>query len=300
MSSEETAMDDFVALVRRHMIKFLRDKAAVFFSFLSILIMLALYFLFIGRQYVSYESMDGMDEGFKTFLTTGIMMGGILVINTVSLSLGIMGNVVLDIEQKRLDAFLVTPVRRSKVILSYYAAAIIVTATLTLVMWALTYLYVGIRSGYWYDVLTVVQVSGLLVGYTFVSSAFMIFMVTLIRTVNAFGTLSGVLGTFVGFVSGIYMPLFVLGETMTKVASLVPFTHMTIILRRLLLAEPYSILEPDVPAWVMEDIRIHYGTNAVGVLGADVGMGWIMGATAILVVLALYVSFQRMQKRMRR
>jgi hypothetical protein len=36
------------------------------------------------------------------------------------------------------------------------------------------------------------------------------------------------------------------------------------------------------------------------VLGADVGMGWIMGATAILVVLALYVSFQRMQKRMRR
>lgn len=293
-------MDDFLALVKRHMIKFLRDKAAVFFSFMSILIMLALYFLFIGRQYVSYESMDVFEESFKTYLTTGIMMGGILVINTVSLSLGIMGNVVLDLEQKRLDAFLVTPIRREKVILSYYAAAIIVTATLTLVMWGLTILYVGIRSGYWYDLMTVMSVSGLLILYTFISASFMIFMVTLIKTVNAFGTMSGVLGTFVGFVSGIYMPLFVLGKSMTYVASLVPFTHMTIVLRRLLLAEPYEILETSVPSAVMMDIKRHYGTEYVGILGNDVDIWWIMAGIAVIVCLLLYFSYRRMGKSMRR
>ncbi|MCF7932555.1 MAG: ABC transporter permease [Acholeplasmataceae bacterium] len=293
-------MDDFLALVKRHMLKFLRDKAALFFSFLSILIMLALYFLFIGRQYVSYESMNVFEDSFKTYLTVGIMMGGILVINTVSLSLGIMGNVVLDLEQKRLDAFLVTPIRREKVILSYYAAAILVTATLTLVMWGLTILYVGISSGYWYDVMTVMKVTGLLIVFTFISSSFMIFMVTLIKTVNAFGTLSGVLGTFVGFVSGIYMPLFVLGKSMTYVASLVPFTHMTIVLRRLLLAEPYEILEASVPPEVMMDIKLHYGTEYVGILGQDVNMGWIMLVIALMVAVLLYLSYLRMGKSMRR
>ena len=46
-------MYEFVSLVKRHMLKFLRDKTAVFFSFLSVIILLTLYFLFIGENYVS-------------------------------------------------------------------------------------------------------------------------------------------------------------------------------------------------------------------------------------------------------
>jgi len=287
-------MYDLVCLIKRHMLRFLRDRAAVFFSFLSILIMLALYFLFIGQQYTSGTEMEQLDEGLKTYLTIGIMMGGILVINTVSLS---MGNIIMDLEQHKLDGFLVTPVRRYKLILSYYIAAILVTGVLSLLMWGLTILYVGMMGGYWYPFWTILAASGYILLFTLISSSFMIYLTTLLKSVNAFGTLSGVLGTFIGFVSGIYMPLFILGKAMTHVASFVPFTHMTIILRNVLLQEPYRIIEEKFPPEAMESIRLSYGTNEIGIIGYDVPLFLIMLLSGVLALVFLSLSYRRMTKK---
>lgn len=285
-------MNDLMSLVKRNTLAFLRDKAAVFFSFLSVIILLALYFLFIGKQYTSDLTMVSNDM--KIFLSVGVIMGGVLVINTVSLSLGVMGNIITDLQFKRLDAFLVTPVKRYKIILSYYITSIIVTVVLTLVMWLLTVLYVGIFSGYWYTFLTIIKVSGLLIFYTFISATLMIFLTTILKSVNAFGALSGVLGTFIGFISGIYMPLFVLGKSMVYVASLVPFTHMTILLKQVLLKEPYALL----PGEMIDEISGFYGTNEVGVLGLDVNLFWILLVSLLLSFLLLYLAYRNMSRKM--
>lgn len=284
-------MYDMYCLVKRHTLKFLRDKTAVFFSFLSILILLALYFLFIGRQYTS--DLEGVSDELKIFISVGVIMGGVLVINTVSLSLGVMGNVITDLEYKKLDAFLVTPIKRYKIILSYYLTSILVTSTLTLVMWGLTILYVGIFSGYWYAFSTIIKVSGLIVFFTFISATLMIFLTTLLKSVNAFGTLSGVLGTLIGFISGIYMPLFVLGQSMSYVASVVPFTHMTILLKNVMLAEPYA----ELPVQMVSEIEIFYGTVEIGVLGQTVSMPWIMIGSLALGFILLYFSYRNMSKK---
>ncbi|MDR0897344.1 MAG: hypothetical protein LBN04_05755, partial [Oscillospiraceae bacterium] len=47
------------ALTRSSARLFLRDRAAVFFSFLSTLILIGLYFLFIARQYVQGIEQSG-------------------------------------------------------------------------------------------------------------------------------------------------------------------------------------------------------------------------------------------------
>jgi multidrug/hemolysin transport system permease protein len=285
-------MYDLMSLVKRHTLRFLRDKTAVFFSFLSIIILLALYFLFIGRQYTS--DLQGVSDELKIFISVGVIMGGVLVINTVSLSLGVMGNVITDIEYKKLDAFLVTPIKRYKIILSYYLTSILVTSVLTLIMWVLTILYVGIFSGYWYSLMTILKVSGLLVFYTFISATLMIFLTTLLKSVNAFGTLSGVLGTLIGFISGIYMPLFVLGKSMSFVASAVPFTHMTILLKNVMLAEPYA----ELPVQMVQEIEIFYGTLEIGIFGQEVNMLWIMLGSLVLGFVLLYFSYRQMSKKM--
>lgn len=285
-------MYDLMSLMKRNTLTFLRDKAAVFFSFLSVIILLALYFLFIGRQYTS--GLDMIDEDMKIFLSISVIMGGVLVINTVSLALGIMGNIITDLQFKKLDAFLVTPVKRYKIILSYYLTSIMITAVLTLLMWILTFLYVGIFSGYWYSFMTMMKVSGLLVFYTFISATLMIFLTTILKSVNAFGALSGVLGTFIGFMSGIYMPLSVLGKSMAHVASIVPFTHMTILLKQVLLKEPYALL----PNEAVENISIFYGTNEIGIFGQPVSLVWIMLATLVISFLLLYLAYRNMSKKM--
>ena len=98
-------MYSLISMTKRHILIFLRDKTAVFFSFLSVLILLTLYFLFIGRQFTSGSEMDLLDENLKTYLVAGVMMGGVIVINTMSLSLGMMGSIINDMEYRKLDGF---------------------------------------------------------------------------------------------------------------------------------------------------------------------------------------------------
>ncbi|MCF7929928.1 MAG: ABC transporter permease [Acholeplasmataceae bacterium] len=290
-------MYDLNSLIRRHILNFLRDKSAVFFSFLSVIILVALYFLFIGRQYTDGD-LAMIDPDLKVYITAGIMMGGILIINTASLSLGMMGNLISDLTYRKLDGFLVTPVKRYKIILSYYIASIIVTAVLSLFMWLLTYLYVGIASGYWYTPKTFINTSLLIIFYTFISTSLMIFLTTMIKSINAFGGLSGVLGTFIGFTSGIYIPLFVLGKSMTYVASLIPFTHMAIVLKGVLLEKPYEILAQTIPAETMAGIKIAFGSQEIGVLGTDVSMWVIMLVVIAMAFMLLFFAYRKMNKKM--
>lgn len=299
-------MFEIQALVKRHIYKFLRDKAAVFTSLLSVIILLALYFLFIGRQYT--DGIENLSEPLQTRIVIGVMMGGILVINTISLSLGVMGNLVTDIDQKKLEGFLVTPIKRYKIILSYYLSAIIVTSVLTLLMWALTILYAGIFKGYWYPIDIIIIASLLIILYTFISTALMVFLTTLIKSVNAFGTLSGVLGTFIGFLSGIYMPLTVLGQAMIYVASFNPFTHMSILLKKVLLDQPLIELgtllssNPNIenPQSILDNLRNVYGAQEIGIAGQSVSMGIIFSIIAVITLIFLFLSYRNMNKKVSR
>ncbi|MFA5560630.1 MAG: ABC transporter permease [Acholeplasmataceae bacterium] len=298
-------MYDFFSLTKRNILVFIRDKTALFFSFLSVIILLALYFLFLGKLYTA--GLPDLTDNLKTYLSTSQMMGGILVINTLSLSLGMMGNIVVDLETHRLDAFLVTPIKRPKIILSYYLSSIIVTAILTLLIWFATILYVGLTSGYWYSLLVIVSTTGLLVVYTFISASLMILITSFLKSNNAFGTVAGVLGTFVGFVAGIYMPLANFGKGMQYFSSILPFTHMTILLKQILLKEPFQLLEielgKNIPAEdvtkIMEDIRTAYGTIEIGIFETSVSIVYILIAAGLLSLILLWLAFKNMVKKMK-
>ena len=287
-------MYNMTSLIKRNIKVFLRDRAAVFFSFLSVIILLGLYFLFLGKQYTSGESFESVSANLKTFLGVGVIMGGVLVINTVSLSLGVMGTIVSDLETRRLEGFMVTPIERYKVILAYFISSTLVTVVLSIFMWLLTVVYVGISSGYWYSIETILVSSLLILFYTFISSALMLFLVTLIKSQNAFGALAGVLGTVIGFMSGIYMPLFVLGEGMANIASLVPFTHMTILLKQVILKEAYS----ELPIQFAEGLSESYGTQEIGVFGIDISMPWLMIGSFVIAMILLLLAYRNMNKKM--
>ena len=296
-------MYEFVSLVKRHMLKFLRDKTAVFFSFLSVIILLTLYFLFIGENYVS-ELRSVQEEGFISrefvdFIKISNMMGGILVINTISLSLGIMGNIITDLEQRSLDAYLVTPVKRYKIIFSYYISSIIVTAFFTLLMWAFTIVYAGMISGYWFSFDVILKTTLLLLFFTFVSASLMIYLTTLLRSVNAFGTLSGVLGTLIGFICGIYMPLAIFSNGVQYISSIFPFTHMTILLKNIMLKEPLETLESIIPVENVNEMRLYFGVNELGLFGQHVDMIWLMLGTAVIAAILLYFGYINMSKKIK-
>jgi len=288
---------DLTSLIKRNILNFIRNKMTVFFSFLSVIIFLALYILFIGKQFTNEQGLAFLEPEFKLYLTAGIMLGGLFVLSTISLSFGMMGNFITDLSQKKINGFLVTPVKRYKILLSYYIATIIVTTILSLFMWVIAYLYVGIFSGYWYSFGTVIYVSLIIIFFTFISSAIMIFITTLLKSNGSFGALLGILVPVIGFASGIYLPLFMLGDTMTKVASLNPFTHMTIILKNILLKEPYKILAPRITSSAIEMNDIVFGTKQIGLFGNNISMPVIMIITIFLAFFLLFISYRKIVKR---
>lgn len=287
-------MYDLKCLIDRNIKNYYRDKVAVFFSLLSVIILLGIYFLFIGKQFTSGEVFDDMDANLKTFLSIGVIMGGVLVINTVSLSLGVMGNIVTDLELRKLEGFLVTPVKRYKIILSYYLSSIFVTAIFTLIMFALTIVILGLTSGYWYNLEVIIQASLLIIVFTFISSTIMIYLTTLLKTLNAFAALSGVLGTFIGFICGIYMPLSIFSKGMKYIASVIPFTHMTILLKQVLLKQPLAMLSPAF----REGLSEAYGADEIGVLGMAVPMWVLILGSIVLALVLLFFASRNMNKKM--
>ena len=260
-----------LSLINRNIKTYLRDKTAVFFSFLSVIILLTLYLLFLGNN-LKPTGMDGiLTESELTFMVYAQLIPGLIVINNVSIPLGNLGNIINDFEYRQIDGFLVTPIKRYKVILSYYLASFIITVVITVLLVIFAFLLMGIATGIHLTLDVYLKSILLTVLFSFISTAVMVFMTSLIRSVNAFGAVSGVFGTLIGFASGIYMPLFILPGFISKVASLLPFTHMNILLKRMVLPQAFdlldhlSLIQRQVIYPHSKKVKATYGYNEIGI-----------------------------------
>jgi len=127
---------------RRSIQLFLRDKATVFFSFLSTLIILALYFLFIGKSYADgmSETLGGLLSADETYSIVYIqMIVGVLVLDSLSLSIGAFTTIAYDFENRRVDSFLLTPIKSSQLLVAYFSGGFIVSFILNVFTWLAQY-----------------------------------------------------------------------------------------------------------------------------------------------------------------
>jgi len=125
----------------------------------------------------------------------------------------------------------------------------------------------------------------------------MVFITSFIKSINAFGAISGILGTLIGFSSGIYMPLSILPKFIQKISSLIPFTHMTIHLKRLLLSTTIEKIKLNVSPEAYEEIIAAYGYNYVEVLGLKLDITLIFILSCIVAILLLIWSALRLTKK---
>jgi len=280
-------MYELVTLTKRHIKNYLRDKMSVFFSFLSIIILLVIYLLFLASL---YGNLEGFTEVENSIYTVGYIMGGVIVIGTITLSLGVIGSYVTDLESKKINGFLVSPIKRSRLIIRYYLSTVIITLFFMLLMFLLVFLYLGILVGYWYS-LTVVLYSILtIIVFVFISSPLVVFLATLIKSNNAFAALSAIIGTVIGFISGIYVPLSILSPFMSNLASLMPFSHMTIFLRRLLIGDDILIQIPDE---ALNDL----GLKNLNVFNLNLSIYLILGIFLVISLSLLVFSYLRVNKK---
>lgn len=294
-------MFEIISLIKRNIKIYLRDPLAVFFSFLSTIILMMIYILFLGN--VGGDELGALlTNNEMRFLIYSQMMAGIIVLNTLTIPLGNLGSIVTDFEDNKMDAFMVTPVKRYKIILGYYIASLIITFVLSLLFWILAVIVLGLVTGIFFPFKIIITIIPIILLFVLISTSFMILLTTFIKSVNAFGAVSGIFGSLIGFISGIYIPLSSSSPQILKnISSVIPFSHMTIWVKGILLEPSYQTIlnKTNGNQAVVDSVKDGFGANELGLLGLDISLPILIIGAALLSVILLLYSTYRLNKRIK-
>ena len=118
-------MREMYALCKRNILVFVRDYSAVFFFFFFMLIILLLQVVFLGEMNENsilwaLSEYGGerdvlTDEKNAEYLINVWTLAGILIVNTVTVSLTVMQTMIRDEVKGQLASFYVAPVKRIKI-----------------------------------------------------------------------------------------------------------------------------------------------------------------------------------------
>lgn len=263
-------MREIFYLCKRNMLVFVRDYSAVFFSVLSMLIILLLQVVFLGEMNENsilwaLSEYGGerdvlTDERNAEYLVSVWTLAGILIVNTVTVSLTVMQTMIRDEVKGQLALFYVAPVRRIKIALSYILASGIIGSGMSFLTFLIGQGYLLIQGNSLFPAGMYLKVMGIILLNAFVYAAIGYLLALFVHSESAWGGLLTVIGTLVGFLGGIYLPVSQLSEGVVKVLKGLPVLHGTAMMREVLtmdaLEETFEGLPEMIPGEVEKDMGI--------------------------------------------
>ncbi|HHX16878.1 MAG TPA: ABC transporter permease [Mollicutes bacterium] len=256
-------MKNIKSLTKRNLLLFFRDKATVFFSFLSVIIILGLYILFLSDlQVQSVEEVVGKIEGIKPLVNSWVM-AGLIAVSTVTLSLGALGVVVADRENNAMNDFLVAPIKREQVFLSYLLSTIIIAMIISLTLFVIAEIYIISSGGTVLTIIPMLKVIGIIALCVLSSSLLMLFVISFLKSEQSVGVLGTIVGTMIGFLTGAYIPMGIMPKGVQIVSNVIPVSQGASLLRKIFLEKPLNDVFTDSKALSeyskMQGIDLYFG-----------------------------------------
>lgn len=286
-------MRKIMALSVRNLRLFLRDRALVFFSFLSVIIILGLYVLFLGDiQVQNIRSMIQMDIPEIDALVYAWMLPGLIAVSSITLSLGNMSRLVDDAQGENLNDFLVSPLKRTQLILSYLISSIIITTFISLSMFTLSIVIVKLKGGPWLDFEQILQ-SLVIIILLIISSALMsLYIASWVKTQNTYGVVNSMVGTFIGFVTGAYMPMGIMPIFVQNMFNILPVSLGASLLRQVFLSPILDTVFKNAPAEMLSEYRYFQGVD-LKVFGRILTPEFMYIGIIVSIVLLFMLNFLR-------
>lgn len=233
-----------INFTKRNLLVFFKDKASVFFSLLSVFIIIGMYALFLGDVWTS-----GMTEitGAR-FLMDSWIVAGLLAVTSVTTTMGAFGTMVEDKSKKLIKDIRSSPLPRASIAGGYIFSAFIIGVIMCLVALVLCEGYIAAGGGSLLSGQALLKVLGLVLLSTFSNTALVLFFVSFFQSNNAFSVASTIIGTVIGFMTGIYIPIGQLPEGVQWVIKLFPPSHSAMLLRQVIMEQPLAQSFAGVPA----------------------------------------------------
>jgi multidrug/hemolysin transport system permease protein len=281
-------------LIKRNLLLYFRNLNAVFFSLLSMLIVILLMVLFLGNMNVdnligalnTYG--NGDEETLRSQAKDLILLweiAGILVVNSVMISLTMIGTVVADRTEGKLAIFLTAPISKIQIALGYVLSSVLVGVIMCTLTYVISMTFYVVQGGTMPGIETIVEAApdmgsgitseiasgrisdsesgitseitsvlmvhikmlGLIVLNCCLYSSLMYLLVIFIKNSSAWSGLGSIIGTLVGFLGGIYLPMGMLPSAVGNVLKCLPILHGVALSREVLMSSGLTALFGNMP-----------------------------------------------------
>jgi len=230
----------------------------VFFSLLSVFIVIGLYVLFLGDMMQHGVARPGVDT---RFLMDSWIMAGLVTVTSVTTIMGAFGILVEDKTRRIVKDFKSAPIRRWQIVAGYFLSAMAIGMIMCCVALALTELYVVSAGGRLLPPGALLLSLAVLLLAVLCSSAMVFCLVSVFQTSGSFSTASMLIGTMIGFLTGIYIPIGSLPEGVQAVIRLFPPTHAAVLLRQIMMKVPMDEVFAGAPPEVVRDFGSKLGVE---------------------------------------
>ena len=265
----------------RNLKVFFKDKSSVFFSLLAVFIIIGLYALFLGDVWTSSLS----DVPGVRFLMDSWIMAGILAVTSVTTTMGAYGIMVQDKEKKITKDFAASPVGSPNIVGGYIIGAVIIGTIMSLITLVLAEIYILSGGGELLSLPALLKTLGLIIICTLCNSSIILFVVSFFKSNNAFATASTIIGTVIGFLTGIYLPIGQLPEGVQWVIRCFPVSHGAVLFRQVMMEAPLAESFKGAPAQAVSEFEKMMGVTL------NFGDSTVTPMTSIIILLVTAAVF---------
>jgi len=244
--------------MKRNLKLFFRDRIAVFFSLLAVFIIVALYVVFLGDVWLT-DSLRAVPDA--RLLMNSWLTAGLLAVASVTTTMGAFGIMIEDKVRKTDKDFYSSPIKRSSITGGYIGSALLIGIIMSLVTFVAAEIYIVLSGGEWLPPISCLKIVLLVFFTTLTNTSIICFLVSFLRSNNAFSTASTIIGTLIGFLTGIYLPIGALPESVQTVVKAFPVSQAAALFRQVLMEAPMRTAFDGVPVQYLNEFKEYMGVT---------------------------------------
>lgn len=287
-------------LTLRNIKLYFKDKMTFLVSLITPLILLVLFIAFLKSTYedsiLSIIQGFDLDQSLIDAFTGGWLFSSVLATSCITVAF-CSGMMVIDkINRANID-FMVSPVKKSTLQLSYVLANLFSTFIITFVLLIVGLIYLACVGFY----ITFVDILLIVFGII-ITSLFGTILANIIWTfTHSQGVVSGVctlVSALYGFICGAYMPISAMGQGMQYFVSLLPGTYATVLFRQGFLNSVLNRMRETLPQGMINGIAGGFDVK-MSFFGHDVSTLALILVISIstIVLLGVFLFINKFKKK---
>lgn len=298
--SSQSELWKLTYLTFRNIKLYFKDKMTFLVSLITPIILLILFILFLKSTYedsiLSIVESFNLDQNLIDAFTGGWLFSSVLATSCITVAF-CSGMMVIDKINKANVDFLVSPVKKSTLQISYVLANLFSTLIIAFILLVIGMIYLACVGFY------ITFVDFLLIVFSIViTSLFGTILANIIWTfTRTQGVVSGVctlVSALYGFICGAYIPINTMGEGVQGFVSLLPGTYATVLFRQGFLNGVLDEMGKTLPAEMTTGIADGFDVN-MSFFGYDVStLGLILVISiSTIVLLGIFLLINSLKKR---